>query len=202
MADQQMVHYIFPLIYFLSIFTRRILPFSSFVCTLPSPFFLNFGLSNPLSLPLSSHSRHWWIWWMSQSLVPLLTPGARGPWRPLEQPLEQPLRQKTPGILMVYTNAAYTQYSQDKLDDTYLCVYVCVCVRVRGLCSPPAAHRTVTLCWIGMLLHWLSSITAQGEEKGRGEDVGGRYHEGKECGGGEEAMGSRICKCWRRTDEQ
>uniref|UniRef100_A0A8C7ZS83 Epsin 2 n=1 Tax=Oryzias sinensis TaxID=183150 RepID=A0A8C7ZS83_9TELE len=41
-------------------------------------------------------------------------------------------------------------------------VCVCVCLR-RNLCSPPAAPSTEPLCLTGMLLFWLSSISALGE---------------------------------------
>ena len=164
-------------------------------CLHPSfSFFLSFGLSNTLSLPLSSHSRHWWIWWMSQSLVPLLTPGAQGPGRWLEQLLEQLLHQKTPGILMVYTNAKYTWYLQLKLDEIY--TLICVCrVNFLFLFQCECVSSLLSTCSsqdCDSLLNRNAAPLAQqhyctGRREREGEDVRGRYHEGKECGG----MGGR-----------
>ncbi len=64
---------------------------------------------------------------MSQSLVPVLTPGVQGPGQGPGPGQGQPLHQKTPGSLMVYTPLYI--YTLTVVVEKHLCIeFVFLCV--------------------------------------------------------------------------
>lgn len=106
---------------------------------------------------------------MSLSQVPRLTLGGWG------VELELELHQQTRGSLMVNTHTflLVKVHILTVVLERYRGKLVCVteCVIQRHRCFPPAARWTVTLCLIGMLLVWLSNITALGAGRELEEDI-------------------------------